>query len=389
MRRGSRDQILSSLGAVLLHKVMRSSSKIKKPSRTEVINARRESGWNDRVTNDAKIPVDKGGPRTQMRQFNNNSKKLAEDNAAKGKAASKWMDEVLKSSFDNVPLKLTPSLRDKAGREIQARETAEEIDIIQKIIVRENLLSELNRLLDNHNGIHGVVGEVHELVKAIRFQTVDIVEDIEAWQMMQMTRRPFLYRGDNYLTKISQDMAHLDNYSDIAESFAFKFTGNPLAYPPDVGSRNTASFASSSSGNKFDTFEKSGIYDAGSSVDGVDIIRLKNAEKTIQRNAEYEIAHAYEKPRSRQTRRAEEVSDRNNFDRSLDIGEAGMSMISTGEGLNFKRRGVTGNVNRMSGNSASVVSLNTSQRKKGEKQSMGNLNTAQSKNWKKKFSSIR
>ena len=135
----------------------------KKKSRIDIIKAKRESGWSDRVFNHAPIPEDKGGPRTQMRRFNNMSKKAAEDNAKKGKTASTWMENVLKSSFDDVPLKLTPSLRDKAGHAIQTKETAEEIEIIQKIIVRENLLDELNRLLDNHNGLYGVLGEIDVL----------------------------------------------------------------------------------------------------------------------------------------------------------------------------------------------------------------------------------
>ena len=362
----------------------------KKKKRADLIKVKKENGWTDRVFNKAPIPEDKGGPRTQMRRFNNMSKKVAQDNAEKGKTASTWMENVLRSSFDNVPLKLTPSLRDKAGKEIQNKETAEELEIIQKIIVRENLLGELNRLLDNHNGVYGVLGEIHELVKAIRFQTVDIVEDIESWQSMQMNRRPFLFRGDNYLSKISQDMAHLDKYPDIADSFDFKFTGNPFTYAPDFGTFSRKD-ASSSAARMMDIFEKSGVYDANASVEGVDMLRIKNCEKTIQRNTDYVLARKYN------NRSSGNNSDSNksqvdgvaagNSDQSLDIGEAGMSMVST-NGESIKRKTLVGAGGKgFSGNSASMMSLNS--KASASRLAMSSLDKEKKKVWNKKFSALR
>ena len=42
----------------------------KKKTRADLVKAKRESGWSDRVFNQATIPDDNGGPRTQMRKFN-------------------------------------------------------------------------------------------------------------------------------------------------------------------------------------------------------------------------------------------------------------------------------------------------------------------------------
>lgn len=255
------------------------------------------------------------GPKERTRLFNAQSKKIAEDSADKGKNASTWMQNVLKSKFENTPLKLTPSLREKASHEVSTTDTAEEIEILQKVIVRENLLSELNKLLVNHNGIQAILTEVHELVKAIRFQTVDVIEDIESWQIEQPVRRPFLFRGVNYLSKISSDLSYLDNYADVVSSFGFRFKGNPLAYVDQLSRKKVTDLTTSIT---FDSFELSGIYSATDSIEGVDILRIKNAEKTIQRNTEYERSHAYDysSPKTMKNIRVQQ---------SLTVGEAAMN----------------------------------------------------------------
>ena len=121
-----------------------------------------------------------------------------------------------------------------------------------------------------------------QLIKAIRFQTVDILEDIEAWQVMQVNQRPFFFRGVNYVSKISSDMSHLDSYPELTEHFDFKFTGNPLTYNGNLGVRRMQGPFGSASLSHVDSFEKSGIYDPSPSVDGVDILRLKHAQRIIQ-----------------------------------------------------------------------------------------------------------
>ena len=116
-----------------------------------------------------------------------------------------WLSNTLQNKFEDVPIKLTKTLRQKASNlDGNIVDGEFEVEILQKIIVRENLLLELETLLNNQismGDIHSCVTEVVELVKAIRFQTVDIIEDIEQWQLLQPSKRAFLYRGMNYLIK--------------------------------------------------------------------------------------------------------------------------------------------------------------------------------------------
>ena len=105
-----------------------------------------------------------------------------------------------------------------------------EVEILQKIVVREGLLDELRKLLKSQNDVSTCIGEVIELVKALRYQTIDIVEDINSWQMVQKALRPFLYRGLNYLVKVKSDLDFMDMYDEIVETFCFEFKSNPFAF---------------------------------------------------------------------------------------------------------------------------------------------------------------
>lgn len=220
-------------------------------------------------------------PRAQVRKYNENNKlqaKLLEDQS---KVTSKWVSNTMKSHNDSVPLKLKPSLRSQALSSINNTKSLAEIEILEKIIVRENLLSELNKLLQNQSELYGCINEVVELVKAIRFQTVDIIEDIDAWQCIQPSPRPFLFRGMNYLLKVLTDLDYLDQYEEIIEKFCFEFKGNPLAYrgggdlitPP-----GQSNFYSQNNLSRYSAY-----YNEKGSIDGVEVIRLRNAEKIIQK----------------------------------------------------------------------------------------------------------
>ena len=111
------------------------------------------------------------------------------------------------------------------------KESVPEVDILQSIIIRENLIKELDNLLRYQTDIDSVLNEAVELVKAIRFQTLQIVEIIYAWKSKQkVPTRQFFYRGTNYLLKMMEDTAFLDNYDELGEYFGFYFSGNPLLY---------------------------------------------------------------------------------------------------------------------------------------------------------------
>ena len=105
--------------------------------------------------------------------------------------------------------------------------------IFRKINVRETLYVELKRLIDNQSDDNDIgtscLLEIVELVRAMRYETLDIVEEIVAWSTAdgdsngsihatisddssQQNKGPFLYRGVDYLVKICSDLEYMDKY---------------------------------------------------------------------------------------------------------------------------------------------------------------------------------
>ena len=258
------------------------AEKNKKTKKKTVIETGREKSWRSEPTQgipEYKAELDKFCPRAQVWKYNNDKRSEAAQEA-KGDRATDWIRKTLQSKFENVPLKLTPSLRAKAVSSVAGPESMAEVEILQKVIVRENLIGELHKLLQNQNDVSSCLGEVVEIVKAVRYQTVDIVEDIDGWQSVQPTARAFLYRGINYLVKIFSDLNFLDSYEEIVEKFCFEFTANPLAY------RGGGDIATGPGGNASSTKVSklsSSFHSNMGWFDGIEAIRLRNAEKTIQR----------------------------------------------------------------------------------------------------------
>ena len=225
-------------------------------------------------------------------------------------SAELWLNQKLNSSFEDISVKLAPLNRTKefvnVGVADRPQMTPLEVDIMRKIVVRENLLVELKRLIDNQTDVGNVILEVVELVKAIRFQTLDVVEDISSWIHAQPNKRPFLYRGANYLVKLCNDLDFMDSHDEIIERFCFELKMNPLAYrgggniivgfglsvaTSSSGHGADASYAvgSNSSKSKLQTIlnmrHNVGTYQEGIS-EGVEIGRLQRAERLIQQEFE-------------------------------------------------------------------------------------------------------
>ena len=296
-----------------------------KTRKKEVIREKQSRGWDDSVAHNLQLPEYKAEedpycPRARNRKFNEDQKKLAKISSERGQGASDWLDKALVSKFEDVPIKMTPSLREKATQNIRSKSSAAsstskrsgmrsssgttsgggsrvgtsnetrmaEVEILQKAIIRENLVAELHKLIQNQNDLGSVLGEVIELVKAIRFQTVDIMEDVEAWQHMQRVPKPFLYRGQNYVVKIFYDMAFLDKYQMLVDTFGFQFAQNPLMYNKTDLSGSRVSLADKPFGfneNVGDRAEWNFSAAQGSKldavVDGVEVLRLEHVEKLI------------------------------------------------------------------------------------------------------------
>jgi hypothetical protein len=261
-----------------------------KVKRGEVVRKSLEEGWQEISTLSSGIPEynsesDPNCPKASMRKFNTDNKKTAE---AKAKAkSSSWMETALKSSFSDIPIKMTPSLREKASL-MANQDSMAEVEILQKVIVRENLLDELRKLVDNQNDIESVYSEVSELIKAVRFQTVEVIGDIEVWTHTQKVQRPFLYRGENYLTKAYYDVAFLDAFPILAELFGFSFSDNPLMYNKDMVGDTRAGFDENPFRHEQEEADRRGRFGVAldGQVEGVEVLQLLHIEGLIRREFE-------------------------------------------------------------------------------------------------------
>lgn len=212
---------------------------------------------------------------SKIRRYNKVKRDTAVQYAKKGQGASEWIEKTIKKKFEELPPPNIPTLREKALAVAAVREESlTEVEILQKIIVRENLLSELRKLLEFQVDLDGIMSEADELIRAIRFQTLEVIEEIAAWKSDSKAPRQFFYRGQNYLLKLLTDTAFLDEYDDLGDRYGFYFTGNPLFYNGVQG--NESHNNSILSSNTFNSDD----------IDGIQIFRLHDAELLLQREAE-------------------------------------------------------------------------------------------------------
>ena len=209
----------------------------------------------------------------------------AEILAQREKATATFVKSTLDHSMEEISLDINGgygnNVKDLRSK-VKTAESYVEIEILQKIVVRENLLAELQKLLKTQNDVSSCITEIVELVKAIRFQTLDVIEDIREWQNSLPRIQPFQFKGFNYLVKIKCDLDFLDYYEEIVERFGFEFRSNPLAYR---GGGNVIS------GYGYDMKKKSynqGLLPSYYSEDdqeflnGLEVSRLQEAEKVVQ-----------------------------------------------------------------------------------------------------------
>ena len=249
----------------------------------------RESNWTS--TPSVGIPIyraekDKNCPSATVKQYNARNKHIATSISQRSLTSSQWVNKTLTTRYENISLQLFPSIKidDTIGKD-----NIVEIEILQRIVIRENLLIELKTLIKNQTDLAIVMNEIIELIRAIRYQTVDIIEDIAMWlKSLQPNVRSFMYRGINYLIKIINDLDYLDQYDEIIEKFCFEFSYNPLAFRGGGELLTLKMFALERSNNNVSNINissNSNIYSSyitdGGSVDGLETVRLRNCEKVI------------------------------------------------------------------------------------------------------------
>lgn len=254
--------------------------------RKQVLEKEKEKSWY--IPPSGGIPVyraetDPNCPIARIKKFNDEQKLRMKEAIKQEKRSENWIRHALDTKFEDVPLRINVGLRTKAlevASKGQGRPALADVEILQKIIVRERLLSELARLLKSGSDVMAVLGEVSELIKALRFETLEIIEEISRWQQIQGTPRPFLFKGMNYLIKIAHDLDFLDQYDDVIERFCFDFKCNPLAYR---GGGNVITGREYKNSESYLKGILKSYYEGGlTTVDGIDVVRLHNAEKIVQ-----------------------------------------------------------------------------------------------------------
>jgi hypothetical protein len=183
-------------------------------------------------------------------------------------------------------------------------------DILQRIVVRENLLIEIADTVksraktmeasglsaDDANSILADYGDMVSLFSALRHCTVDVVEYIRCWRSVQpsssSTSKPFLFRGMNYLLKIATDLDYLDQYEDLVQYFGFCFSNNPLIY---LGGGTLTDPT-----NPSDSSDISGYFHMQLSVGGLVLARLRSCEREICREKEMLLREEEERRQQQQ-----------------------------------------------------------------------------------------
>lgn len=221
----------------------------------------------------------------RQHKYNEEKRLKASIIAHNDRTINKWINSTLEPKFEEVSLDIyfrsnAQRSNDKAFLDSN-RSNCVEVNILQKIFVRENLLMEIRHLLQTQNDITHCLNEIIELVKAVRFQTVDIVEDIHSWQLIEPIIRAFLFKGTNYLLKIFNDLDFLDYYDEIVESFGFEFKENPMAYRE--GERKNSGFALKRIFlNTIGATDGISTTHSDEYVDGIEAVRLHKAVNIIR-----------------------------------------------------------------------------------------------------------
>jgi hypothetical protein len=230
-------------------------------------------------------------PLAQVRKFNDKQKLKLKEALKTSDRSKHFVESKLQLNVSELAFPATPSLKSSAlsnafypNTQAQHQLDMTETEILQTIIIRERLLSELMKIINSGSDISSLLSEVVEMVKAVRFETVDVIESIARWKSQQAIGRPFLFKGVNYLLKMMSDLDFLDNYDDIIERFGFEFRSNPLAYKGggNIISVQGSAFRIKDADNYLQGLLKS-YYDGPiKAVDGTEVVRLHNAEKVIR-----------------------------------------------------------------------------------------------------------
>lgn len=110
-----------------------------------------------------------------------------------------------------------------------------EFEIIKLVLLREKYLQRLLTKLEKKSG--KVDMTIIGIVDVLRDCSVEIVETIQTWERTQIAYpniKPFTWNGQNYLTKMCEDLSFLLNFPDVQAWLGFSTHLNPFLVPPEI-----------------------------------------------------------------------------------------------------------------------------------------------------------
>jgi hypothetical protein len=223
--------------------------------------------------------------------------------------SSKWIKQNISNRLSEVPEIMYNSADAEAShymatsdefglprryQPLPAQADVPDTAILHKIVVRENLIMEIKKLLEHQMDFDTIRNEVLELIRAVRYETVEIVLGIKEWRKGQMfIPKEFLFKGKNYLVKINSDLDFLDSVDDLG--LGFPVTSNPLVFPyyngqsvPEplrIGTVNALPSYDPKSGfftNSASNINRRDVYIEQMNIDGIEIRTLVECDQFIR-----------------------------------------------------------------------------------------------------------
>ena len=136
--------------------------------------------------------------------------------------------------YDGEPL--CPQQDSHTGYTYQSRgrPSEDELKVIQKIVLREELVREMfERARENTGDWSDFAGRFAR----IRAASVEVIEEVEQWRRQFARPYPFVFGGANYLQKMPTDLDVMQQLEPLVALLGYSLLRNPFALPDRLDKR--------------------------------------------------------------------------------------------------------------------------------------------------------
>lgn len=113
-----------------------------------------------------------------------------------------------------------------------------EFEVMKAILLRENYIQRLQKKLNEIKTKNSSIDlSVIGIIDVLRECSIEVVEVIKTWEQTQVEYpivKPYLWNGQNYLLKITNDLYFLEDCPQVMDWLGFSPINNPFLIPPDV-----------------------------------------------------------------------------------------------------------------------------------------------------------